>query len=305
MSEQPPEKALATTVGALGEVIKLGKESPDAREAGVYAAKSLKIITQTVHTVLLPLAAANYGATRFADYMKRRFEGELAERLDVVPDEDIISPRAVVAGPVLDALVYAHDETELRRLYLSLLASAMDSRSSLGAHPAFVDVLRQLDATEVVFLRGVFADKEYIAPIARVKIKAESGEGASEEATHILDWRDDDGKALVPDRIATYVDNWIRLGLVEVMYDAYLTAAGVYGWVNTRPEYQEVQARAERPEAIEFDKGVIRATNFGRQFAQAVRIDDAPAESVRAGMGDWRAAAQAAASAGDTDASEG
>lgn len=278
---------------AFGELVKLGKESPEARDAGAYAAKSAKIIMQTVHTVLLPLAAANYGAQKFADYMRTKFGPELEERLGSVPEENIIEPRAVLAGPALDALVYAHEDDDLRRLYLSLLASAMDSRVADDAHPAFIELLRQIDSDEIAYLRSVFLGAAGVTPIARLRLTSKDGSGSTDVATHVLDWRNEGG-AFVPPRSATYVDNWVRLGLVEVMYGTHLTAPGAYDWVAERPEYalQETRIAAfpeEHARDLEPQHGVLRITSLGTAFARAVRIHDAPVDAVRRDLGDWTA----------------
>lgn len=290
-------KDIATATSALGEVVKLGKESPDARAAGVYAAKSLRIIAQTVHTVLLPLAAANYGAQRFAEYMKERFGPELQERLSDVPEGELTVPKTVVAGPVLDSLVYAHDDEELRRLYLSLLSSSMDARVSANAHPAFVDVLRQVDSDEVGYLRAVLGHGgEEVWPIVKLDLNEVGDTSGLNVARHVLDWREN-GDAVALGMAAAYVDNWIRLGLVEVTYDSYLVAEGVYEWANERPEFVERAANAkaqygDRREVI-VGNGILRVTSWGRVFAKAVRIWDAPEGIVTRQLGDWESIATA------------
>ena len=274
---------------------KLGKESPDARAAGVYAAKSLRIIAQTVHTVLLPLAAANYGAQRVADYMKERFGPELQERLGDVPEGELTVPRTVVAGPVLDSLVYAHDDDELRRLFLSLLSSSMDARVAATAHPAFVDVLRQIDSDEVGYLRAVLGQGgDVVWPIVKLDVSDVDGSGGSTVAPHLLDWREN-GVAVAPDMAAAYVDNWVRLGLVEVSYTSYLVAEGVYGWGTDRPEYaahtERAKARYGERREVTVGNGILSVTSWGSVFAKAVRIWDAPAEVATRHLGDWESIA--------------
>ena len=286
-------KALASSTSALVEVVKIAKESPDARAAGTYAAKSLKIITQTVHTVLLPLAAANYGAARFENYIRERFQPELQERLADVPADAIQAPRAAVAGPTLDALVYAHEDDELRRMYLSLLASAMDARVSAAAHPAFVEVLRQIDSDEISYLRAVIGPAMACAPVMRLNVISEDGEGRSVVLTHLLDWQQGE-EPHVPSnlrRMAAYIENWVRLGLIEVDYDLQLLEPGIYDWGARRPEFELLTARLESrggyPTDLEAAPGVLTVTNWGREFARAVRIEDAPPGSALRELKVW------------------
>ncbi len=289
-------KAVQGAASAMGEVVKLAKESPDAREAGQYAAKSLRIVMQTVNTVLLPLAAANYGAARFADYMVKRFGPELQEVAGDIPEERIQPPRATIAGPVLDALVYAHEDASARRLYLSLLATAMDSESR-AEHPAFVDILRQLDGREIPFLRAVLAGASQTAetlwPVAQVGINMEAGLGTRAVFKHVLDWR-----AIEPpadaEAVYAYVENWARLGLVETDYIHFLTKRGAYDWVRNRPEYSTAEAIVEnwsddgQVRSVNVERGVLRVTDWGAMFARAVRIDEVPADTALRELADWR-----------------
>ncbi len=70
-------------------------------------------------------------------------------------------------------------------------------------------------------------------------------------------------------QLPTWVDNWQRLGLVNVTYAEYKKGGDAYDWVQTRPEYVRL---AEQPNVtkLNFDKGLIRTTDFGRQFFRAV-----------------------------------
>ncbi len=292
MGNEALDKGAEMAGNAFGELVKLGKESPEAREAGAYAAKSVKIVAQTIHTVLLPLAAANYGAQKFADYMRTKFGPELEERLDSVPEGDIIEPRAVVAGPALDALVYAHEDDDLRRMYLSLLASAMDSRVAAATHPAFVEVLRQIDSGEIGYLRELFRGGATRMPMARIRLAAKDHSGSTDAAVHVLDWREG-GQPVAPIRGGIYVDNWVRLGLVEAMYDTWLVAPGAYEWVESRPEYVATLRAIDENDwgsdrEIDPGHGMLRITDFGWEFARAVRIEDAPEDAVRQELGDWQ-----------------
>src|ERR1051325_8571524 len=113
---------------------------PAAREIG----KGLQTVAKTIHIALAPVAGLVWGYETMRDYL-----GEaLTKRLKGVPTERIITPQAMIAGPALDALKYAGPDPELRELYANLLARAMDERTAQEAHPAFVEILRQLTPDE-------------------------------------------------------------------------------------------------------------------------------------------------------------
>jgi hypothetical protein len=66
-----------------------------------------------------------------------------------------------------------------------------------------------------------------------------------------------------------WVDNWQRLGLVEVTYMEHQTGDDAYDWVQTRPEYVRLGAQPG-VNKINFTKGIVRTTAFGRRFLSAV-----------------------------------
>ncbi|MBT2516288.1 DUF4393 domain-containing protein [Streptomyces sp. ISL-90] len=281
MTEESPEKRVQAAVGAVGEIIKVAKESPEAREAGTLAAKSLVIIADTLHTVLLPLAAANYGAKKFAEYMKNRFGPELTEKTQHIPPEYVVAPRATVAGPTLDALVYAHEEDALRDLYLELLATAMDERAATAAHPAFVEILKQIDPPEIRLLRIILQGSQN-QPIAEIRRKAASS-GYSVLETHVLGWQNEGEPVEVPMGVA-YVDNWARLGLVEISYDRQIAQEEAYEWVQGRPEYLR-HAGDHYDSDIQIAPGVIMVTGWGGAFATAVGMSRSPVQVIEPSQG--------------------
>jgi Abortive infection alpha len=75
------------------------------------------------------------------------------------------------------------------------------------------------------------------------------------------------GQPMEEPQAPTWVDNWQRLGLVNVTYTEFSTNAGAYDWVQERPEYVRL---AEQITQLNFDKGLMQTTDFGRQFLRAV-----------------------------------
>lgn len=74
-------------------------------------------------------------------YKLEAFEDDLKEKIKDIPEENIQIPPTMIAGPTLEALRYTYDEDVLREMYENLLASSMDNRIAIQAHPAFVDAI--------------------------------------------------------------------------------------------------------------------------------------------------------------------
>lgn len=250
-------------IGAVGDVMRIASENPDAKDAGAIAGKSLKIISQTIHSALLPLAVVNYGVEKFATYMREKFEPELESRLAGVPPEHLQRPRPTVAGPAIQALVYAYEEEEVRALFLELLAASMDDRRSAEVHPAFVDIVRQLDPNEVPLLHELLAGGRAI-PLAEIR--------SQKRAYKVLYRNLTTHRRVNPipasrETLPAFIDNWERLGLVKTSYEAWFSAETAYDWVEKHPIMAEFQQGF--PDAT-FGRGTLAITAWGSQFSKAI-----------------------------------
>lgn len=225
------------------------------------------------------------------DYLETRatedLQDEFADKLGGVPDEDLRPPKRSIAGPAFEGLGHVIDEPELRELYLELLARAVDAKYADMAHPSFVEVVRQLSGEEAVLLRRYLLNMSSAANVGIVALQSVVSSGRKMERlySHLLDLRDEAGQPIRNDSVPTYVDNWIRLGLVEVHYDGRLSEPGSYDWVQERSETADARvAVANRkapvppdgqdPEAYILDvvEGYMTSTSFGRSFALAVGL---------------------------------
>ena len=260
-------------LGIVGELVKIAGDSPEASEAASNLARSALTITKTINNALLPLAAINFAFDKARTYFKDRFQTDLSEKAAAIPPEHVIEPKASVAGPTLQGLAFSHEEPNLKDMYLSLLATAMDGRVAASAHPAFVEIIKQLDAEEAHYLKGILKSRVSM-PIVQIRRVSSSDGGYKVLANHILDLRTtDDGTPTENERLPAMVDNWIRLGLVEVTYDAHLTDQGRYAWADQRPEYVRLREHQQTDTwQVRIHSGYIQRTNLGGQFAGAAGL---------------------------------
>ena len=272
-----PDDALSKAkegLGIVGELVKIAGDSPDTREAASNLARSALTITKTINNALLPLAAVNFAFDKARAYFSERFQRDLSEKAAAIPPQNVVEPKASVAGPTLQGLAFSHEEPNLKDMYLSLLATAMDSRVAGSAHPAFVEIIRQLDAEEAYHIKGILQSRTSL-PIVQIR-QVSSADGEYEVlANHVMDLRktDDMTTPAENDLLPAMVDNWIRTGLVHVTYDARLTGEGRYAWAEERPEYLRLRDQHQKDAwQVQVQKGYIERTSFGRQFASAAGL---------------------------------
>src|SRR5688500_12654411 len=136
-----PIKSANEAMALLGQVMKAAGDNPDVKSAGAELGKTALTVTKAINAVLLPVAALNFAVDRAKRYFSESFEKDFAPKAQRIPPERFVEPKLAIAGPALQGLAFQHEEPPLKEMYLNLLASAMDSRSASGAHPAFVEVI--------------------------------------------------------------------------------------------------------------------------------------------------------------------
>ncbi len=288
MSQDEPENGSVlskakTTVEVLAAVVKVAGDSEDVRAAGKELGKTALTVTKLINNALLPLAAFNYGVDKAKRYFEERFPGEMAEKIKNVPQDQLKEPKASMAAPVLQGLGFAHEDPALKDMYLGLLACAMDKRRVTQAHPAYAEIIRQLSPEEVVALTTVLTGKVAF-PIVNIQLVDKRTGGGTYLYRHLVDARDshDMSKRIEDSQMPAHIENWIRLGLIEVSYIRWFTDDAHYKPFDDRPELIRARSQESESQKINVEKGMLERTHFGKQFAEAVSMFDQKAIEVSA-----------------------
>lgn len=263
----PPDSAAALIKGGLDAAKAVG-ESPAGQAVGANLGDGAVVVSRTIRNIFLPLAL--YNAKREA-YFKEKFEAELSAKVKVIPEEHRQEPKASVVAPAIEGLGYAYEEEELRELYLNLLASSVDARVAAGLHPAFGELVKQLTAAEVALLNVTLTGPVSIG-VARIRVLIAGTESGLTVHNHLMNpTLIETGLPWLHPDIPSWVDNWIRLGIVDVDYGRQLTADDAYDWVEQRPEYIGIrETRTDEDHDVTFERGLLTVTDFGQRFARAV-----------------------------------
>lgn len=266
-------KAAREGVGAVVELIKAAGDGPKAREAASNIGDAAITVTRALNTILLPLAAVNFAFERARRYFSEDFQRDLLERTKYIPAENVIEPKASIAGPALQGIAFAQDEPNLKEMYLSLIATSMDNRMSKNTHPAFVEIIKQLEGDEARLLGQILAQTGSLS-IVQVRVADIGAQGYRQLENHLMDLRNSETMECIEnDQQAAMIDNWIRLGLVEVSYGQFLVSEGSYSWVEERPEFQRVKSQHSSDKSVvSFQRGCIGRTALGAKFALAVGL---------------------------------
>lgn len=215
------------------------------------------------NVVLYPVKKANLTFL----YKLEAFEEDLKEKIKHIPEENLQVPPTMIAGPTLEALRYAYDESELREMYENLLASAMDNRISSQAHPAFVDAIKQMTPTEAKILEVVVKNNDPLACAeVRFLLKNTTKHYSVAMPQHFVSELYQLGDPFV---ISASITNLERLGFVRVTVMGL--AGDSYDSFKTHPYVLERKSLFEsfgREFEIDVSKHALALNDYGKQFAK-------------------------------------
>ena len=255
-------KATIDAVTGLAKAVPVYQDAvqPAAKEIG----KSLATVTKTVNIALAPIKALVWGYEKIEDYLTKR----VSEKLSDIAEQDIKTPPTNIAGPAVEALKYTGHNENLRELYASLLAMSMNKNTSDKAHPSFVEVIKNLSTSEALILQQ-FIGKD-IFPKVDIQETVEDGKGDINRFINFTLFHRVDTRINV-NNIPTFIDNLQRLGVVEVLRDEYLSDEKKYEALKNDSSITSlVQSIESRGNIVNFRKGVIRLTSFGKDFVKSV-----------------------------------
>jgi hypothetical protein len=263
--------ALAEDPSTKARLYELGRDSVAMHSAAEAQARRLAVKQEVLLKLWQPFAKW-FGVSEA--YFRTDFAGDLAAKMVDVPESDIVAPQISVAAPAVQGLSYSLEEPDLKEMYLNLLAGASDKRRVAGAHPSFAEIIKQLSPEEARLLQ-VCLKHETVA-IVQIRLEEEGQGGYSVILDNVVGlFNPTTGQPLHEPRLAVWIDNWERLGLVRVRYDQWLVDPRAYDWVDGRPEM--VAAKANAPEGkVTAANGTLVRTNFGSQFQAAVCSSASP-----------------------------
>jgi|APLak6261658528_1056013.scaffolds.fasta_scaffold03763_2 hypothetical protein len=267
MSEERKVKDVVDSVTGLVNAVPIYEDliQPAAQELG----KSLGTVAKAVNVALAPVSVMIWGYDQISDFISTK----VAERLKNVPPENIITPKPNVAGPALESLRYTGHEPSLSDLYANLLAAAMDKETASGAHPAFVEIIKQLTPDEAKLV-GLFSHEKVIPfPLLDVRWEYKNPTAEKNGGQSILinfSLLGVQAGLEFPQLTPTYIDNLCRLGLAEIPPMWSYTRKGVYDPLENTLEVQNIKSELENNAELKcvIERKGLRITELGKQFAK-------------------------------------
>jgi Abortive infection alpha len=248
--------------------------APAAKEFGKEVAplgKAAGALTNRIGQLLLkPFNGLIYGLEKAAEYIEKA----VAERLKDVPQDKVVEPQPRIAVPAMQALTYSLDEEYIREMFANLIAADMNADTKADAHPAFVELIKEMTSLEARLLlalkRGDQIEGQVRFGTRRQFINHARTYSFTIEGVEI-------------DRYPTALDNLVRLGLINFK-EEYPT--GFEAWIEESKEgakllfEEEMKVESNKAWAatIADAKGYLRCrgiylTDLGRAFVNVCMKD--------------------------------
>lgn len=205
---------------------------------------------------------------------------EVIQKAADIPEGCQQEPDKRITIPALEANAYTDDET-LRSMFANVITKSMDKRYLGASHPAFVNIIQQLRPEEALLLKttpilksnsavcAIRLQKKSIPPeyysiseYGDAAILREYEEGIDVYPYYLPQYN------ISPDEIVIYIDNIIRLNLIECLSDKHLTDINRYRMYYDDEFMQELRNKIEIRDGYELVQmpKVFAPTSFGKKF---------------------------------------
>lgn len=206
-------------VSNLNKTIPIYKDGlqPAVKEIG----KSLKTVAQVLNIALLPLDGLIWGQDKIKNFILQ----DVATKIKNIPKKDRIDPKPEIIVPALQTASYRGYDTDIKEILASLIATSMDKNYIKYAHPSFVSIINQLCSDEVKILK--LLSKKFYISWKNIKInELPNNKIIKNKVVKKLPYRGLDfvlkyGKIDYPDLFDSYIENLVRLNLLDYPRDYY------------------------------------------------------------------------------------
>ena len=192
------------------------------------------------------------------------------EKLVRIPEEKLSEPEPNIAIPAIQQLSYCYDCEELRNMYANLLVSSMNIDTKSSAHPAFVDIIKQLTPDEAKFIKSL--DYSYhFYPLG--DIIAENDKNSFHYLLKNFTIRPI-AELEYPDCISMYIENLARLSIIEIHESASINNANAYREIENTEKISSLLKTNEKGYITRLKKKSYTVTDFGMSFISAYVLDN-------------------------------
>lgn len=231
-------------------------------------------LSNMLHVVFFPF---NYAGERVRIYEQKqisKFVEEINTTAEDIPEENLVIPRLSTVGSAMENAKYCLDESDLRKMFATLIASSLDSQKQPYIRQSFAEIIKQLEPIDAQNLSyfAPFCVENFktttIAPpiqfpcVNYVAKKITTADKTLVLASNIfLSGQPNENYRIQ----SSSITNLLRLGLISCDYIAYFIDDSKYEIYRKLPEYLNLSKQLP---SFKFDiqKGILTITPLGMDF---------------------------------------
>ncbi len=196
-----------------------------------------------------------------------------AENLAILPPDRISFERPRIALQALNEAKYLINEHEIQSLFSNLITSSLDIDNSNTAHPAYIEVIKQLQSDEALVLKYMF-DKEkhrkgHGPTIDVICSNTDSHGNGMTSTTSEINLICEDAGCKSPSNSVLYFSNLKRTGLLDHSSSGTSFPPEEHERIFLSEKTKLITERNPHLDKSSFKSGQYNFTGFGHGFVES------------------------------------
>ncbi|MFY0779487.1 DUF4393 domain-containing protein [Peribacillus simplex] len=203
------------------------------------------------------------------------YKAEIDSKVANIPHENLMEGPLHIIGPAIEASRFYIEAEELRKMFINLIVSSMDSTTISEVHPSYTEIIKQLSPLDA---KNLELFKEVGNPLPTCEYTFNQGDSNNFKVlkTNVFISNKD---VLNIELQSNSITNLIRLGLLESPGDIFITDSDFYNgfdetdlYLNQKKSIEDGISKGEldKGSRIEIEKRLVRLTTLGESFIRVV-----------------------------------
>ena len=200
------------------------------------------------------------------------YKQELEDKVKEIPQENLIEPDFHTAYEALENSKSCITDEELRKMFVNLISSSMNSSTSDFVHPSFASIIKQMSVLDAKVLMAFKFRKDH--PILELREKNNRGEYQTIMTNFFIyiTLNENEQIDLNITQIQNSISNLDRLGLVDVDYSKHLTNEQCYSDLEENAN-RLYEGHSIAVENRMMQRGIVFLTPLGESFIRVCLSD--------------------------------
>lgn len=213
-------------------------------------------IASFVNLVFSPFRYGKQKASIYFAHKLEVYKKELVEKEKSIPEDKRAEPDFHTVSLALENSKFCITDDDIRHMFVNLIGSALNSDTKNAVHPAYAEILKQMNSTDALVFKSFATDN----PQPILEIRKLNPNGSSFKCLYSNLYLQEDIKSV--EQLTASITNLSRLGLVKISYEYYITDKELYTKLNEVARSMTEQLNIEEEE-LQYCKGSVTLTALG------------------------------------------